>query len=339
MSHAIAIASNNTAPFSYYSVDGGVTPITRSVELSQDSSPATVTSTVLTAYLVINVAADHIKLTAVGADAGVAWQFSKNNSDWFTELTYENATAESVETIYIRCIVDNDGSVTVNKTSAKIKIEGWGVDEYGVEYLLDEDFEGTGTPTGWSSSNQTANYDYGDGVDETPLSGNRSLFAHSSTVHTSYTRFEVDSSQAIMEMYVSGKVKLLDVENMSTGRGFICLTTNDQSSTGALNLRNRNSNLTIGYPGYNSPDLFSITTGDVIDFVFRGRRSSDGTENSIAACKARKNGGSWTFQQYTDRAETAAFRYFAVYGQSGGVLVDDIQVTEDSTYYDSIEVT
>ena len=126
MAYEIAIASNNEAPFSWYAVEGSGTPITRSVELTQDSDPEYVTSAVLTAYLVFQVEADQAKVSAVDADAGVVWEFSKNNSDWFADLTYDDAEAESVETIYIRCRVLNDGTITTNRTSAKIKIEGWG---------------------------------------------------------------------------------------------------------------------------------------------------------------------------------------------------------------------
>ena len=128
----IAISSTNTDPYSFYSTSGaGTNPITRTVELSQDSSPTHVESAVLTAYLISQANADHVKISAVNEDAGVEWQFSKNNSDWFTELTYNNVTGSSetpnVETIYIRTKVINDGTVTTNKSAASIKIEGWGV--------------------------------------------------------------------------------------------------------------------------------------------------------------------------------------------------------------------
>jgi hypothetical protein len=132
VSDVIAISSTDSDPFSFYSTDGaGTNPITRSVELSQDSSPEYVESASLTAYLISQANADQVKISTVNEDAGVIWQFSKNNSDWFTELTYDNITGSSgtpdVETIYIRTRVINDGTVTANKSAASIKIEGWGV--------------------------------------------------------------------------------------------------------------------------------------------------------------------------------------------------------------------
>jgi len=128
----IAISSTNSGPFSFYSKDGaGDAPITRSVELTQDSTPTHIESAALTAYLISQTNADQVKISAIDEPAGVTWQFSKNNSDWFTELTYDNITGSSgtpdVETIYIRTRVINDGSVTTNTTAASIKIEGWGV--------------------------------------------------------------------------------------------------------------------------------------------------------------------------------------------------------------------
>ena len=130
----IAISSTNTDPYSFYSTSGaGTNPITRSVELSQDSSPEYVESASLRAYLICQTAADQVKISAVNEDAGVEWQFNNpaTETNWvsyliFAEIEGSMETPE-VKEIDIRTRVINDGTVTTNKSTASIKIEGWGV--------------------------------------------------------------------------------------------------------------------------------------------------------------------------------------------------------------------
>ncbi|WP_027715816.1 hypothetical protein [Desulfuromonas sp. TF] len=134
---AQGIAKGNVAPFDYYSDDlrgegAGVDPISAVVDLDQSGAPAQVASAeILVYYIATEFAYTEIELAPIGEDAGVNWQIAgASGGPWLETLPLADQDARAADkavAVYLRALVDNDGTVGVSKkTSCKIQISARG---------------------------------------------------------------------------------------------------------------------------------------------------------------------------------------------------------------------
>ena len=84
----------------------------------------TVESSTVTIYLISLQEFDTIILTPLLEDTGINWKLSEDNLSWYDSITLSNVT-EEVTPIYAKAIVDNDGSITEDKISCDIRVQGW----------------------------------------------------------------------------------------------------------------------------------------------------------------------------------------------------------------------
>jgi hypothetical protein len=122
---SLKLAKNNAAPYDYYSEGDGSDPVVASATL--DQSGGTVTSAVVTAYLVATgYLYQAIVVQPVNEESGVNWQVSVDNAIWAESVSPANMDARSADVvipIYLRMIAANDNSkATGSYTACNVSI-------------------------------------------------------------------------------------------------------------------------------------------------------------------------------------------------------------------------
>lgn len=112
----LKLAKNNTPEYDYFSEGDGTDPITVSVSLT--NLGGTVTGSV-TAYLVATTFNyTDILVEFVNELAHQDWEMSLDGVNFYESLTpsaMDSRATNIVTTIYLRCVVDNDGTVTTGR--------------------------------------------------------------------------------------------------------------------------------------------------------------------------------------------------------------------------------
>ena len=133
---ALQLVKNSTTDeFSFGGA--GDDPISKSVNLDDSGSPATIDTNTITAQIrATTYLYSNISMSVISEDAGIDYKLSLNNTNFFDSLASGNggdaageipnidATSETqTKTVYIKAVVDNDGSVSAgDKTTPKIRL-------------------------------------------------------------------------------------------------------------------------------------------------------------------------------------------------------------------------
>ena len=122
---SLQLSSTNTSPYSYYSTGDGSNPISETITV--DNSGGTLDTPVDTVYLVATTYSyTGITVQPVSEETGIDWMVSLDNSTWAESVTPADMDAsggDQVTTIYLKAVVNNDGTVaTGTYTAADIQI-------------------------------------------------------------------------------------------------------------------------------------------------------------------------------------------------------------------------
>lgn len=122
---SIALCRYSQSPYGFYSFDESESPISIPVRLTNTGSPPTITTETLHTRLYTKYDYSEAEIEKVDEDLGVVWQFSPDGvGDWDIDIQFNTLSAESFPDVYIRAIVDNDGSVTTDLVGTKIRVSG-----------------------------------------------------------------------------------------------------------------------------------------------------------------------------------------------------------------------
>jgi hypothetical protein len=118
----LGLASNNSYPYDYFSLDDETDPITVAVELDQLGGD--VTSDSILIYLIADDSFDLVVIDCPVKDTGVVWEFSDDDVDFDTELGLPSVVPGQTA-IYARAVVANDGTITEDQIAADARVIGW----------------------------------------------------------------------------------------------------------------------------------------------------------------------------------------------------------------------
>ena len=113
------LSSTGEEPFQYFSPQG-VGNISAPITLNMTGGD--VTSESQTMYLTAGQNYNNVQITAEGEDEGTTWEFSYDGDLWEETLTYPEGVAPGVHTVFYRVTCLNDGTITTNLTSAKVRL-------------------------------------------------------------------------------------------------------------------------------------------------------------------------------------------------------------------------
>lgn len=114
----LGLSSTHTDPYSYFSPQGAGNI---SAPIILNMTGGEVTSATQTMYLTTDKTYNNVQISAVDADIGATWEFSENGSTWHENLNLGTVSG-GVKTIYYRVTCLNDGTITTNLTSAKVRL-------------------------------------------------------------------------------------------------------------------------------------------------------------------------------------------------------------------------
>lgn len=126
---SLKLSKTNTPAYDYYSEGDGTDPVAAAITL--DGTGGTVTSSVITAYLIATLLSyTSITVEPINEETGINWQVSLDNSTWAESVTPPNldaTSADQVDTIYLRAVALNDGSVTPGaKIACNVRVAATG---------------------------------------------------------------------------------------------------------------------------------------------------------------------------------------------------------------------
>lgn len=117
---SLKIATNNAPAYDYLSEGDGSNPAASSATVN--GTGGTSIGTVLILYLIATTYNyTGLSVTPVNETAGINWQVSLNGSAWAESVNPGDMDAragDQVTTLYLRPVVDNDGSVGVGTYTA-----------------------------------------------------------------------------------------------------------------------------------------------------------------------------------------------------------------------------
>lgn len=133
---ALILVKNGTSDEYSYN-DAGTDPLSFTVTLDDDGTPATIDSNVITAQIkATTYSYTGISVSVISEDTGIDYKLSLDNTNWFDSLTSGtggdsagqintmNAVSATVnKTIYIKAIINNNGTVSAGtKTIPNIRL-------------------------------------------------------------------------------------------------------------------------------------------------------------------------------------------------------------------------
>lgn len=120
---SLKLAKNNTPSYDYYSEGDGSDPV--SISATLNNTGGTVNTATITAYLIATTYNyTGISMSVLNEQTGIDWKLSVDNATWLdaltsTQLPAMNATtADQVKTIYIRGVINNNGTVATGTYTA-----------------------------------------------------------------------------------------------------------------------------------------------------------------------------------------------------------------------------